>query len=308
MCFNAAVMKDAVLKDDPGFDALAARALRSREHAYAPYSGYKVGAALRTADGQVFSGGNVENAAWHGYESTTSVLGGMIAGCGWAEQGEPPVVKSVVYVVPEVSENLMHLPNGASLNQLRMFGTDDTKVSFVTPGGELLQQWDLIALMPQFPRYRGLLQDMDGRRREIEALKEGGGMDPLLHRLFVTRLQAYAPFSHYNVGAAVHAVGGEVFYGCNFEPEQNIGIHAEGMAIARMVDALGPGARIARVDVLVKGMPGVPCGDCRQKIAEFAMSETLIAGLTTTGERREISFRDALPYSFGGRNLEQGRS
>jgi cytidine deaminase len=40
------------------------RALQSRENAYAPYSKYKVGAALLTKSGEIFTGVNVENAAY----------------------------------------------------------------------------------------------------------------------------------------------------------------------------------------------------------------------------------------------------
>ncbi len=40
------------------------RALAAREKAYAPYSKYKVGAALLTADGEIYEGCNVENAAY----------------------------------------------------------------------------------------------------------------------------------------------------------------------------------------------------------------------------------------------------
>jgi cytidine deaminase len=45
-------------------DELLERAKKAREHAYAPYSRFKVGAALLTKDGSVFDGCNVENASY----------------------------------------------------------------------------------------------------------------------------------------------------------------------------------------------------------------------------------------------------
>jgi cytidine deaminase len=49
---------------DVDWDALRAEALAAMEHAYAPYSRFRVGAAARVADGRVVAGCNVENAAY----------------------------------------------------------------------------------------------------------------------------------------------------------------------------------------------------------------------------------------------------
>lgn len=46
------------------WEDLATAAIAAQELAYAPYSQFRVGAALRTASGRIFQGGNIENAAY----------------------------------------------------------------------------------------------------------------------------------------------------------------------------------------------------------------------------------------------------
>lgn len=50
--------------DDDTFEHLVRLARLARDAAYAPYSGFTVGAALLTASGRIFTGGNVENASY----------------------------------------------------------------------------------------------------------------------------------------------------------------------------------------------------------------------------------------------------
>ena len=73
---------DAVLAGapDPALVALARDAVR---HAYAPYSNFPVGAAVRTTDGRRFAGANVENAAYpQGQCAEASAIGALVAGGG----------------------------------------------------------------------------------------------------------------------------------------------------------------------------------------------------------------------------------
>jgi cytidine deaminase len=62
-------------------DDMLALARTAREKAYAPYSGFLVGACLRTASGKLYAACNVENAAYpQGQCAEASAIGAMIAG------------------------------------------------------------------------------------------------------------------------------------------------------------------------------------------------------------------------------------
>jgi cytidine deaminase len=94
-------------------EELVARATQARELAYAPYSGYKVGAALLTKSGQVYTGCNVENAVY-----PLATCAERVAVVKAVSGGEQELVALAV-----VTEN-GGAPCGACRQTLREFGED----------------------------------------------------------------------------------------------------------------------------------------------------------------------------------------
>lgn len=119
------------------------------------------------------------------------------------------------------------------------------------------------------------------------------------------RKRAYAPYSNFQVGAAIRTPSGKVFVGCNVEnvayPE---GTCAEAGAIAAMIAA---GEReIAAIAVIADSpAPVAPCGGCRQKIAEFATSDATITMATTEGVTAEVAVASLLPGAFVPGHMEK---
>ena len=116
------------------------------------------------------------------------------------------------------------------------------------------------------------------------------------------RQNAYAPYSHYQVGAALETVAGSTYTGCNAEvASYSETDHAERSAISQAI--IAGAARdnihfIKRMAVVHdQGTP--PCGGCLQRIAEHATPETMIITATPDGQQTgEYRLVDLLPYSF----------
>jgi cytidine deaminase len=107
---------------------------------------------------------------------------------------------------------------------------------------------------------------------------------------------AYAPYSRFPVGAAVLSEDGRVFLGCNVENSSfGLTVCAERNAVAAAVVA---GARPVAAAVVANIADIVPCGACRQVLAEFGPDMPLVlAGATGDGHR--ITSLDALlPAAF----------
>ncbi len=122
--------------DEAGEELLAA-ARAARANAHAPYSGFAVGAAVRTGDGSVFTGVNVENASYpEGVCAETAALAAM-AGAGR---------RDLVAVAVVADGEAPVTPCGGCRQRLAEFGSDATEViigddreaKLVTTLGELL--------------------------------------------------------------------------------------------------------------------------------------------------------------------------
>ena len=102
--------------------------------------------------------------------------------------------------------------------------------------------------------------------------------DPLVEAALQARDRAHAPYSRFHVGCAVESVDGEVAVGANMENAcYRLGVCAEQSALAAAQQAFGL-AKVARIAVVggfadAGDEPGeavMPCGGCRQAIAEAA--------------------------------------
>jgi len=106
--------------------ALKQAALKIRENAYAPYSGFQVGVALRSSSGEVYTGVNVENAA---YPEGTCAEAGAIA--RMIAAGDRKI--TAVYVVAEGAEPVP--PCGGCRQKLAEFSAPDVPVTMATISG-----------------------------------------------------------------------------------------------------------------------------------------------------------------------------
>ena len=129
-------------------------------------------------------------------------------------------------------------------------------------------------------------------------------IDRLLDLAQEARDHAYAPYSHYSVGAALLTAEGQVYQGCNIE---NAGftptVCAERTAFFK---AIYDGHRAFRaVAVIATGEEmGFPCGVCRQVMAEFCDRDFII--ITANRDRSKVdvsTFEQLLPHSFGPKDL-----
>ena len=116
------------------------------------------------------------------------------------------------------------------------------------------------------------------------------------------RKKAYAPYSNYQVGAALLGKSGRIYNGCNVEnASYGATICAERVAAVKAISEGETG--FTALAVAAEGKePVAPCGICRQFLAEFGLDLFLILA-NLDGKRIETTLEQYLPASFGPKSL-----
>ncbi len=111
------------------------------------------------------------------------------------------------------------------------------------------------------------------------------------------RENAYAPYSHFKVGAALLADDGKIYPGCNVEnASYGLSVCAERAAVFH---AVSHGATSFQALAVIADLeePVPPCGACRQILAEFSQEMPIIM-TNLQGKIRRMKVQDLLPYVF----------
>ncbi|MGT2833524.1 cytidine deaminase [Streptococcus halotolerans] len=109
---------------------------------------------------------------------------------------------------------------------------------------------------------------------------------------------AYVPYSHFPIGAAVLTKSGQVFQGCNIE-NISFGLCNCGERTA-IFKAVSEGYRELET-IAVYGAtkePVSPCGACRQVMVEFFEPTSKVILISQNGKTVEMTVEELLPYSF----------
>lgn len=127
--------------------------------------------------------------------------------------------------------------------------------------------------------------------------------DELLEMARKARANAYVPYSHFAVGAALLTDSGKIFTGCNIESAAySPTICAERTAMAK---AISEGERSFKAIAVVcdTDRPGSPCGVCRQFMVEFSPDCRVIMG-NMKGDVLVMTAAELLPGFFGPVDLK----
>lgn len=138
-------------------------------------------------------------------------------------------------------------------------------------------------------------------------------MQSLMQQAIAIRKKAYAPYSHFRVGAAILLDNGKIVLGSNQEnAAYPSGLCAERVAIYQ-AGAIYPDAKMLTIAITAASdsnptlSPIPPCGSCRQSIAEYEFKQDTPIEIYFMGESGEVyksnSINNLLPLSFNKTSL-----
>lgn len=117
---------------------------------------------------------------------------------------------------------------------------------------------------------------------------------------------AYAPYSHFRVGAALKAASGEVVTGCNVENA----VYGEALCAERVAVAAAVARGLRDFEEIAIASeaeePSPPCGSCRQTMSEFA-PDLKVTSYAKNGKQVTWRVADLLPEAFALNHL-RGKS
>jgi len=125
----------------------------------------------------------------------------------------------------------------------------------------------------------------------------------LVEKALEARKYAYAPYSHFRVGAALRTKSGRIFTGCNIE---NASFGATNCAErTALFKAISEGQKEFDTIAIVSDSDHLtfPCGICRQVLMEFGPGIRVIAA-NRKGEFSVFTLEEMLPCSFGAQDMK----
>lgn len=139
-------------------------------------------------------------------------------------------------------------------------------------------------------------------------LTESITVGQLIQQAMAARAYAYAPYSRYQVGAALCTKDGQIYSGCNIENASYGATNcAERTAFFR---AVSEGKRDFTAIAIVGGPAGgtpttyaYPCGICRQVMQEFCRDDFWIITALDENNYQTWRFRELFPLAFGEKQM-----
>ncbi|MFQ5976577.1 MAG: cytidine deaminase [Candidatus Heimdallarchaeota archaeon] len=135
------------------------------------------------------------------------------------------------------------------------------------------------------------------RNNTQESFKPGE-IEKLKNAAVDAKMHSFAPYSTFQVGAAVLADSGKIYHGCNIENDSfSLTICAERCAIFKAISEGEKSIRAIAVAIPADNLEStVPCGACRQVMSQFA--DELLVVIITRSETKTMWLSELFPNPF----------